>query len=117
MQNLAGLFEFLAKSPLDFVLSPERVGELRLILKPLHPKHRMTTGKLSFLEHPSDVSHISNLYLETDLGVLDIVTHVEAVGDFYDVLRNASEIDLYGGKCFLISRPLAAIVTSLSLKS
>lgn len=127
MQNLEGLLEFLAKSPLDFiliggfaavlhgsnqttrdidiclVLSPQHIDELRRILKPLHPKHRMTAEKWSFLEHPADVRRIKNLYLETDLGVLDIVTHVEAVGDFYDVLRNASEIELYGGKCFLIS--------------
>lgn len=127
MQNLEGLLEFLVKSPLDFVLiggfaavlhgsihttrdvdiclvlSPECIEELRRILTPLHPKHRMTTDKLSFLEHPSDLHRIKNLYLETDLGVLDIVTHIEAVGDYYDVLKNACDIELFGGKCAVIS--------------
>jgi len=127
VQNLQGLLEILVKSPLDFVivggfaavlhgcnqttrdvdiclvLSPEQVLLLRQILKPLHPKHRMTSEKLSFLVHPEDVSTIKNLYLETDLGVLDVVSHIEGVGDFYDVLKNASQIEMYGGQCYLIS--------------
>ncbi len=63
----------------------------------------MTHTKLSFLTHPTDLTGIQNLYLETDLGVLDIVSKVEAVGDFYNVLKNSTEVKLYGGKCNLIS--------------
>lgn len=127
MQNLQKLLRFLVQSPLDFVLiggfaavlhgcnqttrdmdvcvvlSPDQIKLLRKILKPLHPKHRMTHDKLSFLDHPKDLADIKNLYLETDLGVLDIVSQVEAVGDFHDVIKNADEIPLYGGRCHLIS--------------
>lgn len=127
MQNLQKLLQFLVQSPLDFViiggfaavlhgcnqstrdidvcfaLSPEQIQLLRQILTPLHPRHRMTHEKLSFLTHPADLTGIKNLYLETDLGILDIVSQVEAVGDFYNVLKNSTEIELYGGKCHLIS--------------
>ncbi|MDO8461411.1 MAG: nucleotidyltransferase [Deltaproteobacteria bacterium] len=127
MQNLQKLFEFLVKSPLDFVLvggfaavlhgcnqttrdidvclalSPEQISLLRQVLAPLNPRHRMTPQKLSFMEHPRDLDGVQNLYLETDLGILDIISNVEAVGSFYDLLKNASEIEMYGGKCFLIS--------------
>lgn len=127
MQNLQKLLQFLVQSPLDFViiggfaavlhgcnqstrdidvcfmLSPEQIQLLRRTLKPLHPRHRMTHEKLSFLTHPGNLEGIKNLYLETDLGVLDIVSHVEAVGDFYNVLKNSTEIEIYGGRCHLIS--------------
>lgn len=127
MQNLQKLLEFLVQSPLDFVLiggfaavlhgcnqstrdidiclvlSPNQIQLLREVLKPLNPRHRMTTQKLSFLTEPKDLTGIKNLYLETDLGVLDIVSQVEAVGDFHDVLKNAAEIEIYGGHCHLIS--------------
>ena len=43
------------------------------------------------------------MYLETDLGILDIISHVEAVGDFYDVVKNATEIEIYGDRCRIIS--------------
>ena len=35
------------------VLSPENVEKLRTVLADLHPVHRMTHKKLSFLEHPA----------------------------------------------------------------
>lgn len=127
MQNLQALLEFLVKSPLDFVLiggfaavlhgcnqttrdidvcvafSPDQIAQLRTILSPLHPKHRMTTDKRSFLDQPQDVTRLKNLYLETDLGVLDLVSRIEAVGDYYDVLRHAEVIEIFGGHCHLIS--------------
>ncbi|MBI4237023.1 MAG: nucleotidyltransferase [Deltaproteobacteria bacterium] len=127
MQHLQSLIEFLVKSPLDFVLiggfaavlhgcnqttrdidiclafSPEHLQELRRILAPLHPRHRMTSDKLSFLEHPHDLRRIKNLDLETDLGVLDLVSRVAAVGDFIDVMRHASTIELFGGQCHLMA--------------
>ena len=55
------------------VITPEQIDKLRECLKELHPRHRMTPKKLSFLEHPEDVSSLNNLYLETDAGVLDIM--------------------------------------------
>lgn len=127
MNQIQALFEFLIKSPLEFVLiggfaavlhgcnqttrdidvclmlSPEHIRQLRETLEPLHPRHRMTADKLSFMQYPRDVTGLRNLYLETDLGVLDIVSHVERVGDFHAVLKNAETISLFGGTCRVIS--------------
>lgn len=127
MQNLQKLLEFLVKSPLDFVivggfaavlygcnqttrdidvclvLAPDQIQLLRQVLKPLNPKIRTIQEKPSFLTSPEDIAKIQNLHLETDLGVLDLMAKIEGVGDFYSVLGNAVEIELYGGKCFLIS--------------
>lgn len=127
MSHLQNLLRFLVKSPLDFVLvgglaavihgcnqttrdidiclilSHEKIQALREILKPIHPKLRTTKEKLSFLEFPKELTDVKNLYLETDLGVLDIISHVEGVGGFYDVLKNAKEIKLFEGLCHVIS--------------
>ena len=46
---------------------------------------------------------IQDLHLETDLGILDVIGHVEGIGNYYDVLEKSDEINLYGGKCRLIS--------------
>lgn len=127
MQNLQNLLEFLVKSPLDFIviggfaavlhgcnqttrdidiclmLSPEQIMLLRETLKPLNPRHRTSLEKPSFLTFPENVTAIKDLHLETDLGVLDIISHIKGVGDYYDILKNAQQIKLYGGECHLIS--------------
>lgn len=127
MQKLQSLLKFLVTSSLDFVLvggfaavvhgcsqttrdvdiclvlSPEQILKLREVLAPLHPVHRMKLDKPSFLSFPADLAGIKTLHLETDLGVLDIISHVAAVGGYYNVLKNADEIELYGGRCHLIA--------------
>ncbi len=50
-----------------------------------------------------DYSKIESLHLETDLGLLDLVAHVPSVGTYFDVLKNAEEIELYGKPAFVIS--------------
>ena len=106
MSNLSELLKYLLKHQLDFVLiggyagvaygsslvtkdidicallSPEDITKLREVLAPLHPKHRMTPQKLSFLTEPRGNQAMNNLYLETDLGILDILTEVKGVGHF-----------------------------------
>ena len=127
MHDLQALLKLLIHSPLDFVLvggfaavlhgsnqttrdidicvvySPEQVWLLRKILKPFHPYHRMQTSKESFLETPQDLSRKQDLYLMTDLGALDVINHIEGVGGYYDVLERSQEVEMYDGKCRLIS--------------
>lgn len=59
--------------------------------------------KPSFLTEPKDLEGLRNIYLETDLGVLDIISEVIEVGDFEKVKKNSVEIDLFGRKCRVIS--------------
>ena len=50
-----------------------------------------------------DLSTKQDFHLSTDIGILDIISHIEGVGGYYDVLQNSQEVELYGGKCRLIS--------------
>lgn len=80
------------------------VAKLREALKDLHPWLRMNpAAKLSFLEHPVEVRGTNNIYLKTDLGVLDILSQVPPAGDFEAIKGRAIEIVLYGHKCKVIS--------------
>lgn len=127
MQNLQTLLKLLTQSPLEFILvggfaavlhgcnqttrdidicivhSPEQIQLLQKILKSHHPRYRMTDKEISFLDSPPNFSKKQDLHFITDLGVVDIVAHIEGIGDYYDVLKNSEEIEIYESKCRLIS--------------
>lgn len=85
------------------LLDPTHIKRLRTILAPFHPKHRMTPQKLSFLTELKSLENINNLYLETDLGILDIISSVTGVGGFEMIHQRAVKVPLYGYTCKVIS--------------
>ncbi len=82
------------------LLTDETVGKLRSILADWHPKHRLTPQKLSFLEFPTAGS-VENLYLETDFGVVDILSSVLGVGDFHRLRESAEDYEI-GGRTYRV---------------
>lgn len=126
-ENLKSLLETLLKNEVDFVLagglacvvhgSPvvtydidicisidnEQVGKLRHALKDLSPKHRMNPSfKPSFFDFPEKLDGINNIYLETDLGILDILSVLNPIGNFAQVKQNAITISLFGYSCKVV---------------
>lgn len=85
------------------VLSPENVEKLRSILADLHPVHRITHQKLSFLDHPTPGTPVSNLYLETDSGIVDVLSSILGVGDYARLRQSAIEVLLFGRRVPVIS--------------
>jgi predicted nucleotidyltransferase len=86
------------------LISESEVQKLRMALKDLHPRHRMNPNfKPSFLEEPKTIKGLNNIYLETDLGVLDIISKVSGVGSFEEVKARAIEISIFKHKCKVIS--------------
>jgi len=85
------------------VLSPENIGRLRTALTDLHPVHRMTHNRVSFLENPAEGQPVMNLYLETDGGVIDVLGSVLGIGDYKRLKERAVEVSLFGRKCRLMS--------------
>lgn len=103
MQNFSHLLQRLADAGLEFVLvggfaavahgsfhltrdvdicallTSDNIGKLREALAGWNPKHRMTPQKLSFLLHPTPGETVNNLYLQTDLGMVDILTSIKGV--------------------------------------
>jgi predicted nucleotidyltransferase len=85
------------------LLTPENISKLRVALGDLHPVHRITHKKLSFLEHPPKGQKLLDLYLETDAGVVDVLGAILGVDGFDTLRKNAIEIPLFGRRCRVIS--------------
>jgi hypothetical protein len=64
----------------------------------LHPVHRSRPDLLLDLT-PEQCAGLKNLYLKTDLGIVDCLGEVLGVGDFDKVLAHSIEIELPQGKC------------------
>jgi hypothetical protein len=64
--------------------------------------HRLTTNKLP-LELTDELCHrLKNMYLNTDLGILDCLGEVAGVGDFDAVLRQSQLMDFPFGRCYVL---------------
>ena len=61
------------------------------------------TQEISFLDHPKNTNNLNNIYLKTDLGVLDILSETQPAGSLEEIKARAIEIPLYGFNCKVIS--------------
>ncbi len=86
------------------VISNDQVEKIRKALKDLSPIHRMNLkANVSFNDRPLPDEDVQNIYLQTDAGVLDILSNVIGVGDFNELKKNAIQVPLFGKKCLVIS--------------
>ncbi len=92
------------------VLSPDNIARFRNALAEWNPQHRMTPQKLSFLTHPTGDAPLQNLYLRTEMGVLDVLSSVLGVGDFERLKAKAISIDVDG--CELRVMSLEDLITA-----
>lgn len=127
MQHFSQLLERLADAGLEFVvvggfaavthgatyltrdvdicavLTGDNVAKVRRALADWNPRHRMTPQKLSFLLHPPAGESVNNLYLETEMGMVDILSSVLGIGDFHRLNAQAEELEVDGRKFRIIS--------------
>ena len=85
------------------VLSRENVGKLRDAFRDLHPTHRFTSQRLSFLDNPELDAELNNLYLQTDLGPVDFLGSIAGIGAYEQVRERAVEVDLFGRRVRVIA--------------
>jgi hypothetical protein len=69
----------------------------------LSPVHRMTPQRLPFELTDQLVAGLKNLYLRTDLGVVDCLSEVAGLGPYDHVLKSSVEIQLSIGVCRMLS--------------
>jgi len=84
------------------VLTAENLDKLRATFGDLHPIHRLTPQRISFLENPERGTLLKNLYLQTDLGPLDLMSSITGVGDYARVAAGSVEIELFGRRARVI---------------
>ncbi len=67
--------------------SRENLRRIEAAVKDLHPRHRLTANKLP-LELTDDLcDRLKNLYLNTDVGVLDCLGEVSGIGNYEQVFQ------------------------------
>lgn len=121
MDNLNNILQRLHQSHVEFVLvgglaavvhgvtlltrdvdiccrfSEENLMRIQQAVTDLHPVHR-SRPDLPLALTPQQCATLKNLYLKTDLGVLDCIAEVLGIGDFEDVLKNSVIAELPFGE-------------------
>ena len=69
--------------------TPENLRKLEDAVRDLHPVHRQTPQKLPFILDDRLSRELKNIYLRTDIGVIDCLSVVAGIGD-YDAVQRAS---------------------------
>jgi hypothetical protein len=83
--------------------TPENLRRIEASVKDLHPVHRQTPQKLPFVLDAQLFHELKNLYLRTDLGVIDCLSEVAGIGSYDAVLRTSVPVDLAFGQCRMLS--------------
>jgi len=82
--------------------TPENLRRIENAFKDFHPRHRLTANRLP-LELTDDLcSQLKNLYLKTDIGILDCLSEVAGVGDFDTVLASSQLMQFPFGRCYVL---------------
>lgn len=77
-------------------LTLDNLTRIVTALAGLNARHRMTRRRLPLLQDPSVLQGFKNLYLETDIGQLDILSEIDGVGDYAAVASHAITLDVFG---------------------
>ncbi len=70
--------------------------------KDLHPVHRLRPD-LPLQLTPEQCVTLKNLYVKTDLGIVDCLGEILGVGGFEKVLKDSIEVTLPFGKCRILA--------------
>ncbi|HEX4266072.1 MAG TPA: hypothetical protein VH597_17180 [Verrucomicrobiae bacterium] len=82
--------------------NPENLRRIESAMKEFNPIHRLAANKLP-LELTDDLcSRLKNLYLRTDIGVLDCLSEVAGIGDFDAVLKHSQKVSFPFGHCYIL---------------
>jgi hypothetical protein len=123
MHHLSGLIDRLKQAGVDFVIvggyaalahgssmmtedvdiccpfTEQNLMKLGDALADVHPVHRLTPAKLPLRITPEFCQGLKNMYLLTDLGVLDCLGEVLGIGNYEKVVSRSIAVDLPGGQC------------------
>jgi hypothetical protein len=81
----------------------ENMDRLLSALSTHHPCHRIMPGKPAIRESADQLATLKNLYIQCDIGAVDIVGELPPVGGYNDAATNAVEAQVLGTKCRVIA--------------
>ena len=77
--------------------------KLQSAVADLHPVHRLTPQHLPLKLTARKCRGLKNLYLATDLGVIDCLGEVLGIGDYTAVKAQSIEMNFKFGRCLVLS--------------
>src|SRR5436190_12091533 len=80
----------------------ENLRRIETAVKDLHPRHRLVANRLPLELTDELCAQLKNLYLTTDLGILDCLSQVAGIGDFDAVLKKSELIELPFGQIYIL---------------
>ncbi|HZV36925.1 MAG TPA: nucleotidyltransferase [Verrucomicrobiae bacterium] len=92
--------------------SRENLRRVESAVKGLHPRHRLTDNKLPLELTDELCDRLKNLYLNTDLGILDCLSEVKGIGDYEQVLKQSVPHSLSYGEFRMLN--LDALIVAKS---
>ena len=84
-------------------LAPQNLYRLETAVEDLHPFHRLAANKLPLELTEELCTRLKNLYLQTDLGVLDCLGEIAGVGDYNKVAERSVVFSFPFGGCRVLS--------------
>jgi len=82
--------------------SVENLRRIEAVVKDFNPRHRLTANKLPLELTDELCRSLKNIYLTTDLGILDCLSEVAGIGDFDAVLRQSDLKQFPFGRCYVL---------------
>ena len=83
--------------------TPENLQRIEAAFKNFHPRHRLTANKLPFELTAELCRGLKNIYLTTDLGIVDCLSAVAGIGDFAAVLQRSQLKQFPFGRCYVLN--------------
>jgi|SRR5450756_1143825 len=90
--------------------SRENLRKIETAVKDLHPRHRLTANKLPLELTDELCDSLKNIYLTTDLGVLDCLGDVAGLGKYEQVVQHSITHKMSYGEFQILS--LDALITA-----
>ena len=90
--------------------SRENLRRIETAVQDLHPRHRLTANKLPLELTDELCDSLKNIYLTTDLGILDCLGEVAGLGNYEQVLQHSVTHKMSYGEFPILS--LDALITA-----
>ncbi len=81
----------------------ENLARLLSALAPHNPRYALAIPKRPVMESPATLAKNRNIYLQTDLGRLDVLSEVPPIGAYVEVAKKAIPLEIYERQCHIIS--------------
>ena len=82
--------------------SRENLRRIEAAVKDLHPRHRLTANRLPLELTDELCRSLKNMYLTTDLGILDCLSEVAGLGGFDNVMQQSELKEFPFGQCLVL---------------